>query len=71
MSISEQEIVHKGDPCYITAEMMVEKVKVNTGSDKLILTPCTDEWIIDLIRHKIKDNYVLNDLQMVVISNVR
>ena len=70
MSISKQEIVHEGDPSYKTAEMMLEKIKMTIGSDQLILTPCTDEWIIDIIRHKIKDTYVLNELYMVAISNV-
>ena len=70
MSISKQEIVHEGDPSYKTAEMMLEKIKVTIGSDQLILTPCTDEWVIDIIRHKIKDTYILNELYMVAISSV-
>eukprot|EP00731_Ephydatia_muelleri_P026069 Em0018g169a len=70
MSISKQEIVHEEDPSYKTAEMMLEKIKVTIGSDQLILTPCTDEWIIDIIRHKIKDTYILNELYVVAISSV-
>ena len=39
-------------------------------TNELSLTPLTDEWLIDFIRHKTRDSYILDGVHLVTISEV-
>ena len=67
LELGLQKTVHKGDPYFKIIQDMVKTVS-STVPEQLSLVPYTGEWSVNLIRHKKRTSFLLDDTYMATIS---
>lgn len=72
MTLNHYEVVKPDDQLYHTVHRLTNTLKLSKSDDSTInFVPKTQDWNVYFIRHKQRHNYVLDDMYMVTISQVR
>ena len=72
MTLNYYEVMTVGSPEYEVVEKLVRTVSLSDPEKRTIsLETRTDDWNVNFIRHKMREEYRINDKYMVTVTTIR